>query len=198
MNQKLSSKFHSHWVKVKFYNKVPDSSKYKKLSGIRFCEAISQAVLNPVILTKESISCPGAKYAFGWEDKREDILKFWQEKRKISKEVAETILKKVPRLEKSFNYIGLNTDDDPDLLIAYIPPEEVMHLIKIYHSRKGENLDVSLCSMMSVCGGVAVRSYLEEKVSLSFGCDDSRKYSDMRRENLAIGIPRKLFKLFID
>jgi len=68
----------------------------------------------------------------------------------------------------------------------------------MYHYRQGENLDVSLCTMMSICGGIAVRTYLEEKISLSFGCDDSRNFADIRRDNLAIGIPKRLFKAFID
>ena len=82
--------------------------------------------------------------------------------------------------------------------MSYVPPQEVMSLIKIYHNKVGDNLDVSLCTMMAVCGGVAVRSYLDEKISLSFGCDDSRKFADMRRENLAVGIPKKLFQIFFD
>ena len=73
-----------------------------------------------------------------------------------------------------------------------------MDLLKMYHNRQGDNLDVSLCAMMSICGGIAVRTYLDEKISISFGCDDSRKYAGLRRENLAIGIPRKLFNIFAD
>lgn len=52
--------------------------------------------------------------------------------------------------------------------------------------------------MMAVCGGVAVRTYLEEKISLSFGCDDSRRFADMKRENLAVKIPKRLFNIFIN
>jgi len=108
------------------------------------------------------------------------------------------MLSKIPKFKESFNYIGLNTDDEPDLVMSYMPPEEVMRLIKIYHNHKGENLKIGLYSMMSVCGGIAVRTYLEGKISFSFGCDDSRKYADIRRENLAVGIPNRLFKLFVD
>ena len=82
--------------------------------------------------------------------------------------------------------------------MSYMPPEEVMNLIKIYQNHQGENLDVSLSTVMSICSGIAVRTYLEDKVSFSFGCDDSRKYADMKRENLAVGIPRKLFNVFVD
>ena len=52
--------------------------------------------------------------------------------------------------------------------------------------------------MVSICGGIAVRTYLENEISFSFGCDDSRKYADIRRENLAVGIPNRLFKIFVD
>jgi len=51
--------------------------------------------------------------------------------------------------------------------------------------------------MMSICSGVAVRTFLDNKISLSFGCDDSRKYADLRRENMAVGIPKALFDVFI-
>jgi len=79
-----------------------------------------------------------------------------------------------------------------------MPPRKVMDLIKIYHRRQGGNLDISLCTMMSICAGVAVRTYLDEKISISFGCDDSRKYAKIGRENLAVGVPRKLFNIFVD
>ena len=82
--------------------------------------------------------------------------------------------------------------------MPYMLPGEVMSLIKTYRNHKGGNLDISLCTMMSVCGGVAIRTYLDERISFSFGCDDSRKYADMKRETLAVGIPGKLFNIFLD
>jgi len=79
-----------------------------------------------------------------------------------------------------------------------MPPEGIMNLIKMYNDIYGKNLDVSLCSMMPICGGIAVKTYLKGEISLSFGCDDSRTFSDIRRDNLVIGIPKNLFKAFID
>ena len=107
------------------------------------------------------------------------------------------MLAKIPCLKTPFNYIGLNTNDEPDLVLSYMPPEEIMRLIKIYHNREGKNLDVSLCSMMSICGGIAVKTYLEGNINFSFGCDEYRKYADIRRENLAVGIPNRMFDLFV-
>jgi len=50
--------------------------------------------------------------------------------------------------------------------------------------------------LSNLIGGEA--TYLDEKISLSFGCDDSRKFAKMKRENLAVGVPKKLFNIFID
>ena len=196
---KFSEKFRSQWIKVKFYKQKPHLKKAKRLTNVRFCEATKEAIIQPVILDKESISCPGAQYAFGWRsDYKNELLNSCQEKRKTQEGIVKSMLSRIPSLEDSFNYIGLNTEGEPDLVMSYMVPEEIMNLIKLYHNHQGDNLDVSLNTMMSICGGIAVRTYLEKNICLSFGCDDSRRYADMRRENLAIGIPDRLFNLFID
>ena len=209
MNWKFSQKFKSQWIKVKFYKERPDflretsspltERRVQRLKDVRFCEATKEAIIRPIVLDRESISCPGARYCLGWEPNfRKEFLDNCQEKRQTQSRIVESMLSKIPYLKEPFNYIGLNTDGEPDLIMSYMSPEEIMHLIKIYHNHKGENLKVDLFSMMSICGGIAVRTYLEGNISFSFGCDDSRRYADMRRENLAVGIPNRLFKLFVD
>ncbi|MFC1658799.1 DUF169 domain-containing protein, partial [Candidatus Omnitrophota bacterium] len=177
----------------------PDLKGAKRLAGVKFCEATRQAITESILLDKESISCPGAQYAFGWSnDYRNSLLDACRVKRKTTEGIVESMLSSIPHMENSFNYIGLNTEGEPDLVMSYIVPQEAMELIRIYHERQGRNLDVSLCSMMSICAGVAARVYLKKEVCLSFGCVDSRKFADIRRENLAIGIPNRLFNLFLD
>ena len=196
---KFSDKFRSHWIKVKFYKEKPHLKEAKKLKDVKFCEATNEAMINPILLDKESISCSGAQYAFGWRSNyKNELLKNCYNKRQAKNNTLKSIITQTPQFKKSFKYIGLNTDGSPDLIMSYMPPEEVMNLIKIYQNHQGENLDVSLSTVMSICSGIAVRTYLEDKVSFSFGCDDSRKYADVRRENLAVGIPRKLFNVFVD
>jgi uncharacterized protein (DUF169 family) len=51
---------------------------------------------------------------------------------------------------------------------------------------------------MYICSGIAVRTYLDNKITFSFGCNDSRKFADIGRNNLAIGIPNKLLKALVD
>ena len=209
MNWRFSEKFRSQWIKVKFYKEKPDflrevdwpltERRVEKLKDVRFCEATKEAIIRPIILDKESICCPGARYCFGWDaDYKKSLLDSCQEKRQTQSRIIESMLSKIPKFGESFNYIGLNTDGEPDLVMSYMPPEEIMRLIKIYHNHKGKNLKIDLFSMMSICSGIAVRTYLEGKISFSFGCDDSRKHAELRRENMAVGIPKSLFNVFVD
>lgn len=199
MSKEFSERFSSQWIKVKFYDKEPRLDGVTRPKNIRFCEALNLAVTQPVILSKENISCQSAQYVFGWK-KRLDrrVLDNCLDKSKISDKILKSLLLTIPRFKNPFNYIGLNIDDGkPDLLISCVVPEDVMRIIKVYNNHSGKNMNVSLNSMMGFCGNVAVKTYLQKKVSISFGCSDSRKFSAIGRDKLAIGIPRKLFKLFV-
>jgi len=199
INRRFSSKFRSHWIKVKFYREKPDLKDAQRIENIRFCEATKKALIQPILLDKESISCMHAQYVFGWRPPfKNELLDSCRNKRKIQRNVLESMLSQTPRFEEPFKYIGLNVEGEPDLVMSYMSPQEVMNLINIHHNYHGKNLDVSLCGMMSICGGIAVRTFRDENISFSFGCDDSRKYADIGRDRLAVGVPNKLFKVFVD
>lgn len=198
INKEFAKKFGTPWVKVKFYQEDLQIEKKEKIKNVRFCEATKKAIINPIFLDKESIVCKGALYAFGWNtDYKDDFLDRCQEKRRIQSNVLEALFFKVPRLFKPFEYIGLNTEGVPDMLISYMQPEKVMKLLKVYHNCYGKELIFSSSNMMAICGGVVVKTYLENKINISFGCDDSRKYANIGRDRMAVGIPSKLFKVFV-
>jgi len=198
INWKFADKFKSHWVKVKFYQERPKAEEAKKSKNVRFCEAVKEAITHPILLDKNSISCLGAQYAFGWNPDRKKLLETCQNKTQASMKNLKSTLSQVPRFKKPFKYIGLNTEDIPDLLISYTSPQEIMNLTGLYQKYIGKNLDISLSNMMSICGGIAVRSYLEEKITLSFGCVDSRNLAGLERYTVAVGIPRNLCNIFVD
>lgn len=105
----------------------------------------------------------------------------------LKKAVVEPILIKIKdSTKKSLKYIGLNTDAAPDKLISYLTPEQVMKLIKAYDSDK-----------VSVCANLNVEDITSNKLCLSFGCDNSRKFAQLSRDVLAVSVPRKLFNLFV-
>ena len=199
MNSRFTEKFSSHWIKVKFYQKDPCLDKAVYPENIRFCEAVKMAVTRPVVLSKENLSCESAQYVFGWKDKIDaKLLDGCQDKCKISDKNLKSLLSEVPRFEKPFSHIGLNTVGEPDLLMAFVSPQDMMKIIKVYNGHTGKNVDVSLNSMMGLCGNIAANAFLREKLAVSFGCLDSRKYAEIGRDRLVVGIPRKLFKVFVN
>ena len=200
IRQKFSNKFRNHWIEVKFYKKEPKLKYARKLKDVKFCEATKEAILGPVLLDKESINCKGAQYVFGWQVERKDknyLIDTCQVKRQAEKDILLSMLSHIPRFKEPFKYIGLNTEGKPDLIMSYLMPKDVMNLLKIYNNNRNKNLDVSLPSMMPICGGIAVETYRKKKMSLSFGCDDSRKYAHIGKARLAVGIPKNLFKVFV-
>jgi len=83
------------------------------------------------------------------------------------------------------------------MVIARIAPKEMMEIVKIYNNYIGKELKLSLNSVCGICGNVAVKTFLNAKINISFGCVDSRKYGDMDRDRFIVGVPKALFKLFI-
>ena len=199
IHRKLSERFRSQWIKVKFYEDKPDLNEVKELKNIKFCEATKEAITHPVLLDRDSISCMGAQYAFGWKNGyKNEFLNRCSDKQKTNKTALKSMFTHAPYFKKPFKYIGLNTDGEPDLVMSYLAPSDVMDFVKVFNNKYGKNLECSLCSMMSICGGIAVATYLNKNINISFGCNDSRRFADMKRDNLAIGIPNRLFKVFVD
>jgi len=198
IHRKLSERFRSQWIKVKFYKDKPDLNGAERLKNVRFCEATKEAIIHPIILDRDSISCAGAQYAFGWKgNHKNDMLDYCTDKRQIKKGVLKSMLSGAPHFKKPFKYIGLNTNGEPDLAMSYMAPSNVMDFIRIFNNRYGKSVNCSLSSMMSICGGIAVATYLNKNINISFGCNDSRNFADIKRDNLAIGIPRELFEVFL-
>ena len=63
--QRLQNRFGNRWVKVKFYRETPLDSESNSFEGERFCEAVTQSYLRPLMIRSENILCPAAQSAFG-------------------------------------------------------------------------------------------------------------------------------------
>jgi uncharacterized protein (DUF169 family) len=197
VNWEFSKKFGKHWIKVKFYKKEPSLKEGKRVKGVRLCEAIKKAITYPILIDRDSITCPGAQYALGWKsDNDEEMLRSCADKNFVSIKNLKSMFDMSPRLEDPFEYIGLNTEGDPDMVVSFAAPGEVYKMVRLYNYYHGGDLDLSLSSMMSICGGVVVRSYREKKFSLSFGCEDSRKFAGLGHDTLVVGVPKDLFGVF--
>jgi uncharacterized protein (DUF169 family) len=199
INKRLSNIFRKHWIKIKFYEEEPLLENVQRPNKIRFCEATKRAILHPIILGKENISCAGALYTFGWDSRfPHQLFENWSKKNEKQKNILRSLVSQIPVLELPYKYIGLNTEGESDIVMAYLSPKETMELIKLLNFTFGINVNASLFSVMSICGGVAVKTYQEGKINISFGSDDCRNYAKIHRFELAVGIPKNMYNLFLE
>lgn len=190
--------FGSRWTGVKFYFGNPPRGGRPFPKETRFCEAISQSWSSNKLLSRGCINCMGANYVFGWEENiRDKVIENFQRKRNISSKDAASIVKGLPKMEVAPIAIGLNGEGPPDLLVAYIQPQQFMKLLNVYHRVFEDRLKLELSGYAAVCGNVAVNTYLHKRISLSFGCEDSRQYGGISRDRVIVGIPYALAHKFL-
>jgi uncharacterized protein (DUF169 family) len=183
----IENHFGVRGVGIRLVGERPNDSLYTQVRNVRFCEAVSRARHYPVLIDKQDLSCAGARLAFGLNDAHEGMLiRGLMEKRAITKKAAIKLVSSIPRYGLPFRYILLN-GPDPEAVIFYFTPERFMEFLKVFQ-KSGKTLNVSLSSVMALCGDVAVRTLAAHRISVSFGCQDSREYGGVGREELIVGM----------
>jgi uncharacterized protein (DUF169 family) len=182
----LSQISHSDWAAIQFEKQVSS----KNSAPIRFCEAVYKAQKQDISLSPLDICCDGAKRCFGWL-KNFDVKLAHRlaEKTGITQKLAFELIKKVPVQNEIFSGLSLSRHTNGDVYISYASPESAMKLIRYWQKATGCNLEIEISGIMSVCGNIAVKSYIDQKISISFGCPDSREYGGIGDGQLVMGIP---------
>jgi uncharacterized protein (DUF169 family) len=67
------------------------------------------------------------------------------------------LIRKVPVITEDFSGISLNKDIVGDVYISYASPESAMKLVRSWQKMTGQNLDMEISGIMSICGNVAVK-----------------------------------------
>ncbi len=179
----------SDWIAVKFEKQISANN----IAHIRFCEAVYRAQNKHISLSPLNVCCDGARRCFGWLKNNDvKLAQRLSEKTGINQDVARGLIRSVPVLNEKFSGISLGRDIDGDVYISYASSESAMKLIRSWQKITGCNLDTKISGIMSVCGNVAVKSYIDQKISISFGCPDSREYGGIEKEQLVIGLPHKV------
>ena len=186
------------WVNVKFYETLPSMADFDTNKRMRFCQAIRKGREAPILLTSEQIECPGAMRSFGWADHLDtEIVEKMTEKFGTSRETISALLDQTPRLHGKIQGVVVGGYEKPDILISYAQPAMIMRLLRLFQKTTGKNTKIDLSSIISVCGNVAVRSFLTGDICFSFGCDDAREYGAISRDRLVVGVPYSLVQKMI-
>jgi uncharacterized protein (DUF169 family) len=185
----LSQISHSDWVAIKFEKQIPAENN----TPVRFCEAVYNARKQDIALSPLDICCDGAKRCFGWLTNYDVKLAYrLAEKTGITQKSALELIKSVPVQNEMFSGLFLSKHTNGDVYISYASPESAMKLVRYWQKATGCNLETEISSIMSVCGNIAVKSYSDQKISISFGCPDSREYGGIKEGQLVMGIPHTI------
>jgi len=184
--KRLSQISSSDWVAVKFQEQMTAAD----IEPVRFCEAVCKAQKKNISLTSDSLYCNGARRCFGWLKNNDmKLAQKLSQKTNMDQDVAYELIRSVPVLNENIVGISLGTNIRGDVYISYASPESAMKLVRNWQKMTSQNLCVDISGIMSVCGNVAVRSYLGQRISISFGCPDSREYGGIEKGQLVIGLP---------
>lgn len=181
------------WHGVSFYDHVPECPQGTyKAKGVRFCEATVVARVHKVLMDPRDLTCPGARFAFGYgRDVREEMVRNLRQKG-YPEEGLERIMEETPRLEDPPVAVGLDMGNKPDVVMAALLPDQAMRLIRLYEKRQERALSAALSGVMSICANIAVRALQTGDLALSFGCEDARAFGGIPRERLVAGMPYSL------
>jgi len=160
------------------------------------CEAVDQSFKVPVRLNRNNLECPGARRSVGFDSDDEQLMKEISGHSHISESYINTALQTIPALT-GIRHINLglteSMQDDlhPDLYIMYVQPfriTDLMHNLAKLEIRPS----IPSYSFLSLCGNVIVNCYLNQVVSISFGCPESRNHGGIGKNEIILGLPVKI------
>lgn len=185
----------TEWIGVKFLQHVSPPREPSRMQPMRFCEAIYRARDGAIDLSAEMVGCEGARRAFGWMKNRDEVFSHrLSEKVGVNPEQALELVRQVPALGYPYAGIRVGAGINADVLVAYVQPETAMRLIRWWETASGRSLHTDISSIMAVCGNAVVKAYMNQAVSISFGCPDSRRYGGIRPEQMVVSVPAGLLR----
>ena len=185
------------WTGVTFHKQMPSDVRLPD-KPMPFCKAISISSTGAFTLTKSHLNCPGAQRSFGWHLNGDATLaEKIANQNGLDAESSKRLIKQTPRfVDEEIVAVTVGTYDTPDIIVSYLQPENAMRFVRQWQNVYHENLDLSISSIMSVCGNVAVGAYRSGKVCCSLGCPESRSHGSIGRDRLILGVPTTLLKDF--
>lgn len=190
----IENEIGGQWTGVVFHSKfIPSENVVTK--PMRLCEAIGRSFGRKLVLTRESIDCPGACRSLGWiKYSNNAMVNQLALKMDVSSNNAQNLIASTPYIRQNITAVSIGEYESPDVIVSYIKPEKVMGLVRYWQKIGGNNLSIDVSTVMSVCGNVVVKAYLKNNICISFGCPDSRESGGIEDEKLVVGVPISVIK----
>ncbi len=111
-----------------------------------------------------------------------------------SMDAAKSTMEKVPRVPphsvKAVVYSPLEkTTFKPDVILIITNPKQVMELSQALLHKEGGRVNASFAGKQSVCADGVAYPYLSGEAGVTVGCSGSRKYTEIKEDEMIISIP---------
>ncbi|MBN1985959.1 MAG: DUF169 domain-containing protein [Prolixibacteraceae bacterium] len=175
---------------------------YQPTRPFKFCEAVNYSFREPVKLVDENLGCPGARRSLGFDNDDVALARIISENNKIPVPFIENALGKISKSTKIDTvFLGMSKIMEqkiqPDLYIVYLLPGMVTKIIHVLAKNEIQPF-VSSFSLLSVCGNVFSSCYQNNRVSLSFGCPESRKSGGIAPNEVVMGFPFEIAQTIVN
>lgn len=165
------------------------------LKEMHFCKAVTYSFDNTLLVNKDNLLCMGSRYCFGLEKNVNELIKHISFESNISSKIIEKLVEDIPVLKtKNISILlgiqeSMENDIKPDLYILHLNPKDTMNMIRLYTAKTGKIPIIKPIAFMSVCGNILAQTYKSNKMSISFGCPESRKHGGVYSNYVIVGLP---------
>ena len=162
-------------IKIKVIDLTEDDTRLEKGSDA-FCGWVGKARSGrDIYIGEENISCPLAKYKLGYEKPLdlEGTLVSWGDA--SSRKEAQFYLNNTVTIRERKKFHISQKMENPNLIIYFGKPDEIMRLVRDYSSKTGKRIQSSISGIGAMCGELCAVPYVTGQPCLSVGCGGSRK-----------------------
>lgn len=180
-------------LKIRVLDSATDERRLEKGSDA-FCAWAGKARSGRDVYVGEgNISCPLAKFKLGYErpPDLEEVLVSWGDA-STEKEAKIYLDNTVTIQGRKVFYISLKMEN-PDLIVYFGKPIEIMRIVREYSSRTGKRVRCSVSGIGAMCGELCAFPYKTGQASLSLGCGGSRRRV-FDKDEVAVSFPASLAK----
>ena len=164
---------------------------------VKFCEAVYHSFQLPLQIDASIVNCPGARRSLGFDHSSGDLAGLISTNTAIPYKYINKALEDIPVISTPINNLILGITEDleeeiyPDIYITYTQPDKVMKLMHLLARKKMQPLFPAY-SIHSICGNVFSRALEQQRITVSFGCPESRQFGGVKEDEVIVGIPGKL------
>jgi len=164
---------------------------------VKFCEAVYHSFQLPLQIDGSILGCPGARRSLGFDHSSRDLAGMISSHTGIPYRYINTALEDIPVISTPINNVILGITEDleeqirPDMYITYTQPDKVMKMMHMLARKKLQPVFPAY-SIHSICGNVFSRGLEQQRITVSFGCPESRQFGGVKDDEVIVGIPGKM------